>query len=335
VLALLGPTASGKTDLALALAERWPIDIVNMDSAQVYRGMDIGTAKPDAAARARVPHHLFDHVDPAEAYSAGRFVRDARAAIEHIQAIGRIPLLVGGTVLYFRALRDGLAPLPAADAAVRERLAARAAKVGWAALHAELARVDPPAGQRVHPHDAQRIQRALEVWELTGMPLSEHWARARHQGVALRAVALMPSDREWLHQRIATRLKAMFAAGFLDEVARLRARADLSDTLPAMRAVGYREAWMYLAGQMTQTSLFDAVLHATRQFAKRQLTALRPLSAVECVDPAGSGDLSTVMTGLGLPARSLDGRAILGQAPQKRALTDDQVPPGQSAGKRP
>ena len=168
VLALLGPTASGKTDLALALAERWPIDIVNMDSAQVYRGMDIGTAKPDAATRARLPHHLFDHVDPAEAYSAGRFVRDARAAIERIQAVGRIPLLVGGTVLYFRALRDGLAPLPAADPETRERLTARAGRDGWPALHAELARIDPSSGLRVHPHDAQRIQRALEVWELTG-----------------------------------------------------------------------------------------------------------------------------------------------------------------------
>lgn len=300
VLALLGPTASGKTDLALALAERWPIDIVNMDSAQVYRGMDIGTAKPHAAARARAPHHLFDHVDPAEAYSAGRFVRDARAAIERIQGIGRIPLLVGGTVLYFRALRDGLAPLPAADPAVRERLAARAAAVGWPALHAELARIDPPSGLRVHPHDAQRIQRALEVWELTGMSLSEHWANARHQGVALRSVALLPSDREWLHQRITTRLEAMFAAGFLDEVARLRARTDLSEALPAMRAVGYREAWMHLAGQMTRTSLFDAVLHATRQYAKRQLTALRPLSAVEFINPARADRLIATVRGLGL-----------------------------------
>lgn len=312
MLALLGPTASGKTDLALALAERWPIDIVNMDSAQVYRGMDIGTAKPDAAARARAPHHLFDHVDPAEVYSAGRFVRDARAAIERIQRGGRIPLLVGGTVLYFRALRDGLAPLPAADPVVRERLAARAADIGWPALHAELARIDPPAGQRVHPRDAQRIQRALEVWELTGVPLSTHWANAGEQGIALRSVALMPADRAWLHRRIAGRLDAMFAAGFLDEVARLRARADLSEALPAMRAVGYREAWMHLAGRTTRASLSDAVLRATRQLAKRQLTALRPLAAVEFVDPAGSAGLIAVMAGLGLPARSQTGHAILG-----------------------
>lgn len=312
VLALLGPTASGKTDLALALAERWPIDIVNMDSAQIYRGMDIGTAKPDAATRARLPHHLFDHVDPAEAYSAGRFVRDARAAIERIQAVGRIPLLVGGTVLYFRALRDGLAPLPAADPETRERLTARAGRDGWPALHAELARIDPSSGLRVHPHDAQRIQRALEVWELTGMPISEHWARARQQGIALRAVALMPSDREWLHQRIATRLEVMFAAGFLDEVARLRARTDLSETFPAMRAVGYREAWMHLEGRITRASLFDAAFRATRQFAKRQLAALRPLPAVEVVDPAGPDRVTAVMAGLGLPTRGLAGRAILG-----------------------
>lgn len=277
VLALLGPTASGKTDLALALAERWPIDIVNMDSAQVYRGMDIGTAKPDAAARARAPHHLFDHVDPAEAYSAGRFVRDARAAIERIQGLGRIPLLVGGTVLYFRALRDGLAPLPAADAAVRAELNMRAARIGWPGLHAELAVADPQAAMRIHPHDAQRIQRALEVLQLTGTSLSSHWARATDSGIPFHALALMPTDRGWLHQRIGRRLEAMFAAGFVAEVMRLRARDDLHAELPSMRAVGYRQIWAFLDARLDETLLFRSVLEATRQFAKRQLTALRPL----------------------------------------------------------
>ena len=280
VLALLGPTAVGKTDLALALAERWPVDVVNMDSAQVYRGMDIGTAKPDAAARARVPHHLFDQVDPAEPYSAGRFVTDARAAIQTIQQAGRVPLLVGGTVLYYRALRDGLAPLPAADPIVRAELTARAAQVGWPALHAELADVDPAAGARIHPHDAQRIQRALEVLRLTGAPLSSHWARAAHSGLALHTLALMPGDRAWLHQRIAQRLEAMFAAGFVAEVARLQARGDLHADLPALRAVGYRQVWACLEERLDEALLFQSVLQATRQFAKRQLTALRPLPGV-------------------------------------------------------
>jgi len=280
VLALLGPTAVGKTDLALALTERWPVDVVNMDSAQVYRGMDIGTAKPDAAARARVPHHLFDCVDPAESYSAGRFVSDARVAIQRIRQAGRVPLLVGGTVLYYRALRDGLAPLPAADPIVRAELTARAAQVGWPALHAELADVDPEAGARIHPHDAQRIQRALEVLRLTGASLSSHWARAARSGLALHTLALMPADRAWLHQRIAQRLEAMFAAGFVAEVARLRARGDLHADLPALRAVGYRQVWACLEGRLDESLLFQSALQATRQFAKRQLTALRPLPGV-------------------------------------------------------
>jgi tRNA dimethylallyltransferase len=280
VLALLGPTAVGKTDLALTLAERWPLDVVNMDSAQVYRGMDIGTAKPDAAARARLPHHLFDQVDPAEAYSAGRFVTDARAAIQTIQRAGRVPLLVGGTVLYYRALRDGLAPLPAADPIVRAELAARAAQVGWPALHAELADADPEAGVRIHPHDAQRIQRALEVLRLTGVPLSSHWARTTHSGLALQTLALIPADRAWLHRRIAQRLEAMFATGFVEEVARLQARGDLHADLPALRAVGYRQVWACLEGRLDEALLFQSVLQATRQFAKRQLTALRPLPGI-------------------------------------------------------
>jgi len=285
-LALLGPTASGKTDLALALAEQGPVDIVNMDSAQVYRGMDIGTAKPELAVRQRIPHHLFDVVDPAEAYSAGRFVEEAQAVIRAIRRAGRIPLLVGGTWLYYRALRDGLAPLPPAVPGVRDKLAERAAHLGWPSLHAELVRIDPAAGQRIHPHDAQRIQRALEVWEVTGIPLSVHWTRARHQGLALRTLVLIPDHRDWLHRRIAQRLEAMFAAGFVEEVAGLRARSDLHPDLPALRAVGYRQVWTCLDGRLPRERLFQAVLEATRQFAKRQITAMRPLTAVDMLDPA-------------------------------------------------
>lgn len=287
VLALLGPTAVGKTDLALTLAERWPLDVVNMDSAQVYLGMDIGTAKPDAAVRARAPHHLFDYIDPAEPYSTGRYLSDVRAAIQTIWQAGRIPLLVGGTVLYLRALRDGLAPLPSADPFVRAELSLRAAQVGWPALHAELALADPQAGARIHPHDGQRIQRALEVLKLTGTPLTQHWEGAARSGFVLHAVALMPAERAWLHRRIGQRLQAMFEAGFVAEVARLRERGDLHADLPALRAVGYRQVWAFLEGKLDESMLFDSVLRATCQFAKRQLTAMRPLPDVRHVEADG------------------------------------------------
>jgi tRNA dimethylallyltransferase len=275
-LGLAGPTASGKTGLALALAERVPLEIISVDSALVFRGMDIGTAKPSAAELAAVPHHLIDVLDPTEAYSAARFAADARRLIGEINARGRLALLVGGTMLYFKALVDGLDALPEADADIRAQLDARAAAEGWPALHAELARVDPATAARLAPLDAQRIQRALEVWQLTGRPLSDHHGQRAVPGLPLRLVALEPDSRAWLHDRIAQRFDAMLAAGFIDEVRALRARGDLHPDLPAMRCVGYRQAWEALdAGDLAP--LRERGIAATRQLAKRQLTWLRSM----------------------------------------------------------
>ncbi len=276
--ALLGPTASGKSKLALSLALQHPLEIVSVDSAQVYRGMDIGTAKPSAAERAAVPHHLIDLVDPTERYSAGRFREDALRAVADILARGRIPLLVGGTMLYYRALASGLDALPPANAAVRAQIDAEAARRGWPALHAELARVDPRAASRLEPGDAQRIQRALEVWRLTGRPIS-----ALQSGTTsalpfeLRAFALAPEDRSALHERIAERFEAMLKAGLVDELRSLRRNFALSAHLPSMRAVGYRQAWRYLEGEISESELRETGIAATRQLAKRQLTWLRSL----------------------------------------------------------
>jgi tRNA dimethylallyltransferase len=280
-LCLAGPTASGKSALALAFAARHgDVEIVSVDSAQVYRGMDIGTAKPGAAERAAVPHHLIDILDPTEAYSAARFVADVTALVARIRARGRLPLLVGGTMLYFKALREGLDPLPQADPAIRAAIDAAAAERGWPALHAELARDDPDTAARLAPNDAQRIQRALEVQRATGRPLS-HWHRA---GAAARApagaawplVALEPASRAWLHDRIAARFDAMLDAGLLDEVHRLRARGDLHLGLPSMRCVGYRQAWQALDADAPD-ALRERGIAATRQLAKRQLTWLRSM----------------------------------------------------------
>lgn len=278
-LCLAGPTASGKTAAALALARVLPIEIVSVDSALVYRGMDIGTAKPSAAERAAVPHHLIDLIDPTEAYSAAQFVADATRLVSEIRARGRLPVLVGGTLLYFKALFDGMDALPAADVAVRARIDARAARIGWPALHAELARVDPATAARLSPNDSQRIQRALEVWELSGRPLS-HWhtgraSRGPHERPRL--IALEPVDRAWLHRRIAERFQAMLAAGFIDEVRALRARGDLSLALPSMRCVGYRQVWEMLEGWHPPGTLAERGIAATRQLAKRQLTWLRSM----------------------------------------------------------
>ncbi|TCO76969.1 tRNA dimethylallyltransferase [Plasticicumulans lactativorans] len=277
VVCLMGPTACGKTDLAVELVRRGPFEIVSVDSALVYRGMDIGTAKPDAATLARAPHRLIDLLDPAERYSAGRFRADALQAIDEIIAAGRIPLLVGGTLLYFRALMHGLAALPTADAALRARLAADFAAHGAPALHARLAQVDPHAAARIHPHDVQRIGRALEVYELTGTALSEQWQTARGEVPALRWVcfALAPPARETLHARIERRFDHMLEAGFVAEVERLRARGDLHPDLPSMRAVGYRQVWEHLDGLTDRAAMRQRALAATRQFAKRQLTWLR------------------------------------------------------------
>ncbi len=274
---LMGPTASGKTGLALALARALPVEIVSVDSALVYRGMDIGTAKPSAAVRAQIPHHLVDLIDPAEAYSAGRFRRDALAAMRDIRARGRIPLLAGGTMLYFRALQRGLAELPQADPAVRAELDRAAAARGWPALHAELRQVDPRAAERIQPADSQRIQRALEVFRLTGRPLSELQAAAETplEGWRLLKLGLAPPSRAALHEGIAARFRAMMAAGFLQEVEQLYARGDLHPGLPAIRAVGYRQLWAAVAGESEVDEAVAAAIIATRRLAKRQMTWLR------------------------------------------------------------
>jgi tRNA dimethylallyltransferase len=292
-LCLAGPTASGKSAVAMALASERDIEIVSVDSAQVYRGMDIGTAKPGAADRAAVPHHLLDILDPHETYSAARFASEARRLVAEIQSRGRLPLLVGGTMLYFKALREGLDTLPAADPAVRAQLEAEATDRGWPAMHAELARVDPATAARLPRGDTQRIQRALEVWRSSGRPLSA-WhgqsVKADADGTAdaqWPMVALEPDSRAWLHARIAVRLDAMLEAGFLDEVRSLRQRPELHADLPAMRCVGYRQAWAALDAN-DPTLLRDRAIAATRQLAKRQLTWLRGLasrSVVPCDAP--------------------------------------------------
>lgn len=275
---LMGPTASGKTALACRLAERFAVDLISVDSALVYRGMDIGTAKPDAATLAQYPHRLIDIRDPADTYSAADFSGDALDAMQAATAGQRIPLLVGGTGLYFRALQQGLSPLPAADAEIRQRLTAEAAQQGWPALHARLARLDPVAASRIRPRDAQRIQRALEVIELGGgRPLSEQQDQVERARFPFRVLklALMPAGRADLHVQIALRFDGMLEAGFLDEVRRLRERGDLGPDLPAMRAVGYRQAWDYLDGDADAKTFRQRALAATRQLAKRQMTWLR------------------------------------------------------------
>lgn len=276
---LMGPTASGKTELALALAERLPLEIVSVDSALVYRGLDIGTAKPSAAERGRVPHHLIDIAEPEENYSAGRFRADALACIEAIHARGRIPLLTGGTMLYFRVLLDGIAPMPPADPGVRRELEAETEARGLAALHAELSRVDAAAAARIHAHDPQRIQRALEVWRLTGRPISEWQADRQPLAAPTLQLCVAPGDRQRLHDRIERRFHTMLAAGLVDEVERLRARPGMHADLPSMRAVGYRQVWQYLAGDIDNGSMIERAVVATRQLAKRQFTWLRRFEA--------------------------------------------------------
>ncbi|MET0540948.1 MAG: tRNA (adenosine(37)-N6)-dimethylallyltransferase MiaA [Variovorax sp.] len=281
---IAGPTASGKTAAALALARMRPVEIVSVDSALVYRGMNIGTAKPDAAERAGVPHHLIDIRDPSEHYNAAAFVADATRLVREIRSRGRLPLLVGGTMLYFKALIDGIDAMPAADAAVRARLDADGAALGWPAMHERLAKIDPVTAARLAPNDSQRIQRALEVWHASGQPMSSfHRAKsggaahdAMHAGVLL---SLEPIDRAWLHARIAQRFDAMLDAGFLDEVRALRARGDLRPDLPSMRCVGYRQAWEFLDGQGSLATLRERGIAATRQLAKRQITWLRSMTA--------------------------------------------------------
>ncbi len=288
-IVLTGPTGAGKSDWAARLAEELPLEIVSVDSALVYRGLDIGTAKPDAALRARVPHHLIDILDPAEAYSAGQFVADCERLLREIRARGRIPLLVGGTMLYLRALLQGIADLPRGSAALRRSIDERAAREGWPGLHAELARLDPDAAARIHPHDPQRIQRALEVCYLTGQPLSRLQRTAGARPRRLPRFALAPSDRAVLHRRIAARLSRMMDRGFLAEVRGLHARGDLTARHPALRAVGYRQLWAHLEGQYGLEEACGRALAATRQLAKRQLTWLRADRATRWIDPDASG----------------------------------------------
>jgi tRNA dimethylallyltransferase len=285
VLALVGPTASGKTAASLAIAERLPVEVISVDSALVYRGLDIGTAKPTADERLAVPHHLIDIRDPWQPYSAADFVADAERLVAEIRSRGRLPLLVGGTMLYLKACAEGLSPLPAADAAVRADIDREAERLGWPALHAELARVDPATAARLAPADSQRIQRALEVYRLAGEPLSTLQARQGRSPAAarqreLRVISLEPTDRSWLHRRIGERLQAMWRAGLLDEVRRLRADPRITANLPAMRAVGYRQCWEALDAAAAGLSPDEGAVQerctaATRQLAKRQLTWLR------------------------------------------------------------
>ena len=306
-IALTGPTASGKTAAALAIAKFWPVEIISVDSALVYRGMDIGTAKPASGELAAVPHHLIDICDPLNAYSAAQFVRDAEELIEAITARGAVPLLVGGTMLYFKALFDGLDDMPPADPRVRAALAFEAADAGWPALHARLAQVDPVTAARLAPNDSQRISRALEVFQLSGQPLSFFHQRNAAKNIADNPsvtsaklfISLEPANRAWLHDRIAGRFDAMLEAGFVDEVRALRMRGDLTPDLPAMRCVGYRQAWEALdardalgpGGPLSAKALNDLRdkgIFASRQLAKRQITWLRSMPqrcVVACDDP--------------------------------------------------
>ena len=290
VVCLLGPTGSGKSRLAMQLAERGDLEIVSVDSGQVYRGMDIGTAKPTAAERASVAHHLIDLVEPTESYSAGRFRADAIAAVLDILARGKQALVVGGSMLYYRALAHGIDTLPAADAQMRTLIDAQAAELGWPALHAELASIDPRAAQRLAPNDAQRIQRALEVFRITGTPLSDLQTAPRPElPFELRAYALLPADRSVLHAQIAARFDAMLAAGFIEELAALRRQHALHAALPSMRCVGYRQAWDFLEGALQRKEMREKAIAATRQLAKRQLTWLRSLPGIEALDAGRPG----------------------------------------------
>jgi tRNA dimethylallyltransferase len=309
VFVLTGPTGAGKSEWAERLAQAAPVEIVSVDSALVYRGMDIGSAKPDLALRRRIPHHLIDICEPTENYSAGRFVADATAAIEAIHARGKVPLLVGGTMLYLRALMHGLAQLPQASPEVRREIDQRAAREGWSALHAELARLDPLAAGRINSTDTQRIQRALEVCYMTGRAISElqRDTVSPLKGYPVRAWALAPANRAVLHQRLEARFHCMLTAGFLDEVRSLRARGDLDARHSSMRAVGYRQLWAHLAGEYDLAEATRRGIIATRQLAKRQLTWMRSEQSFNCLDPdismsqaSWNRDLSQELRELGL-----------------------------------
>ncbi len=294
----MGPTASGKTELAISLCKRFPFDVISVDSALVYRGMDIGTAKPDAETLRRTPHRLVDIRDPEQSYSAGEFVRDARAAMHEIIATGRIPLLVGGTMMYFRALTEGIAELPAGDDAVRAEIDSLAEASGWPAVHTELEKVDPVAAKRINPNDSQRLQRALEVYRISGKSLTD-WQDetvAPPDDIEYVKIGLVVEPRNILHERIAARLSGMIDDGFVDEVRRLRQRPVLTRESPAMRSVGYRQFWSYLDGEISFEEAADRALFATRQLAKRQLTWLRSEKSIFSVDALEANVIDTIST---------------------------------------
>lgn len=276
-ICLMGPTASGKTALAVELVKRLPVDIINVDSAQIYRGMDIGTGKPDAATLAIAPHRLFDFLDPSQSYSAAQFCQDAVSEMAQIRQAGRVPLLVGGTMLYFKALRDGLAAMPPADQQVRDEIARLALTAGWEAVHAELARVDPASAARIHPNDPQRLQRALEVYRLTGQTMTALHQRSSQGGASenLLFLSIQPIERSVLHHKIARRFHQMLEQGFIAEVEQLYARGDLDPAMPSIRSVGYRQIWQYLSGEIRYDEMVERGIIATRQLAKRQVTWLR------------------------------------------------------------
>ena len=295
-VAIMGPTASGKTAAALAIAQQVPCEIISVDSALVYRGMDIGTAKPSKEELAAVPHHLVDIIDPLDSYSVAQFRADALRLVGDISARGKVPLLVGGTMLYYKGLADGLDDLPGADTALRAQLDEEATRIGWPAMHARLAQVDPETAARLKPNDAQRIQRALEIHALSGKPMSELLAQRDKEELPfeLASFALEPSDRAWLHERIARRFDLMLDSGFLDEVKTLRARGDLHPGLPSIRCVGYRQAWEYLDGTIDYAAMRETGIIATRQLCKRQLTWLRAMpgrTVVDCCAPDAARQL--------------------------------------------
>ena len=288
---ILGPTASGKTALAMGLADRFPVELVSIDSAQVFRDMNVGTAKPDAATLARYPHHLIDLISPEETYSAARFCSDALQVMGDITARGKVPVIVGGTMLYYKALTEGLADMPKADAAIRAQIDAEAAIHGWPHMHMELAKVDPESAARLKPNDAQRIQRALEVVRLTGKTMAAIYATQERQPFPYKrlTIALMPTDRAWLHERIAMRFDIMLAQGLVEETRALRNKYKLRAELPSMRSVGYRQVWEMLEGEIPPQELRDRGIFATRQFAKRQITwlnSLPNLALFDCMKPA-------------------------------------------------
>lgn len=286
VFCLMGPTASGKTALACELIKQLPMDIISVDSALIYRGMDVGTAKPEAAELESAPHHLIDIIDPPDTYSAAQFCADASELCDSIHQRGRIPLLVGGTMMYFNALQKGLSTLPEANEAVRQQIEAEATQHGWAAQHQKLLAIDPRAAARIHAHDAQRIQRALEVYYLSGITLSAFQAQQKaYSPYRFINLALFPQQRAWLHQRIAQRFEQMLAAGFIDEVHALQQRWHLHENLPSMRCVGYRQALEYLRGDYDYNMLREKGIAATRQLAKRQLTWLRHWQDAFFFDP--------------------------------------------------